>query len=106
MGWDDFHRRNRAIDAVLDYAHRTGQTSLPFEEVPEVTTIFEHRKDLLLALQAKWSRTLAGYLEYELFDDEENSGMNSKYLAELEIYPVRLLLFDPSLSVVRRFPTS
>ena len=25
---------------------------------------------------------------------------------QLEIYPVRLLLFDPSLSVVRRFPTS
>ncbi|TQC42587.1 hypothetical protein EEB14_48020 [Rhodococcus sp. WS4] len=83
MGWDDFHRRNRAIDAVLDYAHRTGQTSLPFQEVPEVTTIFGDRKDLFLALQAKWSRTLAGYMEYELYDDEENSGMNSEYLAEV-----------------------
>ncbi|KAF0963784.1 hypothetical protein [Rhodococcus sp. T7] len=83
MGWDDFHRRNRATDAVLEYAHRTGQTSLPFAEVPLATTIFENRNDLLLALQAKWSKILAGYLEYELFDDNENSGMNSQYLAEL-----------------------
>lgn len=83
MGWDDFHRRNRAIEAVLNHAHRTGQKSLPFEEVPAVTTVFEHRNDLLLALQAKWSRTLAGHLEYELFDDEENAGMSSKSLAEL-----------------------
>ncbi|WP_072807065.1 hypothetical protein [Rhodococcoides yunnanense] len=83
MSWDDFHRRNRALDAVLDHAYRTGQTSLPFEEVPGVSAAFGDRRGLLLALHAKWSRTLAAHLEYELFDDVRTTDRSSRYVAEV-----------------------
>ncbi|MCQ4118926.1 hypothetical protein [Rhodococcus tibetensis] len=75
MSWDEYHRRAVAIDAVLEQAARTGQTSLPFFEVPEASAIFESESALLAALEAKWSTLYGGFLEQETFA-AETSGAN------------------------------
>ncbi len=71
MSWSDFYRRRDAIELVLAHTRRTGDTHLPFAELPAVAREFADRDDLALALQYKWSQVLMGRIAVELTDAEQ-----------------------------------
>lgn len=68
MSWNDFYRRRDVIDAVLRQARRTGQTEVPFEEIPSATEVFTDRAELLAALHYRWMLRLTGHLELALHE--------------------------------------
>lgn len=81
MSWSDHYRRVAAIEAVLNRAHETGQTVLPYQEIPEAVSVFESKDALLLALHAKWSTLYIGRLEHEMFIAETSGTDSSKATA-------------------------
>lgn len=70
MSWDEHHRRTAALAAVLERAAETGQTALPYDEVPGVPEAFPSEADLLAALQAKWTTLYRGFIDQEGFAGE------------------------------------
>ncbi|HWE90420.1 MAG TPA: hypothetical protein VG317_13240 [Pseudonocardiaceae bacterium] len=73
MSWDRFYRRRDAINTVLAAAKRNPEAGLPFEELPEVTEVFDSREELALALQYKWSQLLSGRINLALSDAEQGA---------------------------------
>lgn len=72
MGWNEFHARKHVIESVLDHAEHTGQSTIPFEEIPHVRTAFRDRAELISALHAKRTTLLHGYAEIEAFDSGDD----------------------------------
>ncbi|MGW0018742.1 hypothetical protein ACWDUD_10490 [Rhodococcus sp. NPDC003382] len=70
MSWDEYHRKTAVLDAVLDRAAETGQTTLPYVDVPEASSVFASESDLVSALEAKWAVLYRGFLEQEAFAGE------------------------------------
>jgi hypothetical protein len=73
MSWDRFYRRRDAINTVLAAANRNPEAGLPFDELPEVTEVFDSREELALALQYKWSQLLGGRINLALSDAEQGT---------------------------------
>ncbi|MFR9729143.1 hypothetical protein ACL03H_07940 [Saccharopolyspora sp. MS10] len=63
MTWNDFHRRQHAIRAVLDHAAADPAAPLRPELVPAAAEVFADRAELLRALQHKWNRGLLGRID-------------------------------------------
>lgn len=81
MSWDDFHGRSRAVTAVLEHASRTGQTTLPFD-LPPVTAAFGTPRELVQALQYKWSLLVTARMDYAIFEDNQDPGQAARHAAE------------------------
>lgn len=74
MGWNDFHRRQRALDAVLDRAARNPAGPLPFAEAPGAAEVFASRAELLRALHYRWLLRLGGRISVALAKAERDPG--------------------------------
>lgn len=71
MSWEDLHRRNRAITAVLVHARRTASTVLPFD-LPEVRSVFATPQELVGALHYKWSQHVIAHMDYDIFERDHD----------------------------------
>lgn len=94
MSWDDFHRRNRAITAVLEHARRTGQTTLQLD-LPEVAGVFSGAEELVKALHYKWSLLVTAHMDYDIFEDgiePAQAARHAEQLAAAEAPMLRELL--------------
>lgn len=68
MTWNDFHQRQRAIQAVLDHAARHPAARLDLDAVPAAAAVFADRDELLRALHHKWNRVLTGRIDVGVED--------------------------------------
>ncbi|MCO1582728.1 hypothetical protein M8C13_43985 [Crossiella sp. SN42] len=68
MSWNDFYRRRDVIDAALRRAERTGESTVPLDEVPHAADIFASHAELLAALHYRWMLRLTGHLELALHE--------------------------------------
>jgi hypothetical protein len=63
MSWEQFHRRQRAIHAALEYGREHPTDSLEPHVIPDARSVFASSDELLATLQYKWTQALAGRLE-------------------------------------------
>lgn len=60
---EQYRRRERLADALLDRVAATGDPSLPRAAIPDPTGVFGDEAAVLTHLAARWSRNLAGSLD-------------------------------------------
>ena len=97
MSWHDYYRRRDAIDAVLRQAKRDPAGPLPR------TGVFASDRDLVLALQYKWSLILGGHLRVQLCetDGDELDAVTRAWRAAADAQPTLRAVLDAHLG---RFP--
>jgi hypothetical protein len=62
MGRDESRDRRAALKAVLAYAEQHPAAGLPYDVLPEARESFRGRRELLLALQYRWSHALWAHI--------------------------------------------
>jgi hypothetical protein len=62
MSWNDYYRRQAALEAVLTHARHNPEGPLELAEVPVAAEVFTDTDELLLALHHQWMRRLTGHL--------------------------------------------
>lgn len=70
MGWESYHRRREALDAVIEHARRHPGGALPVAEVPQAVETFGDAGSLALALQSRWMQILSGHVNVALEEVE------------------------------------
>ncbi|MFI6032406.1 hypothetical protein [Amycolatopsis magusensis] len=97
MSWNDHDRRRDAIDAVLRRAKRDPAGPLPR------TGVFTSDRELVLALQYKWSLILGGHLRVRLCetDGDELDAVTRAWRAASAAQPTLRAVLDAHLD---RFP--
>ncbi|MDI5976190.1 hypothetical protein [Amycolatopsis magusensis] len=97
MSWNDHYRRRDAIDAVLRRAKRDPAGPLPR------TGFFTSDRELVLALQYKWSLILGGHLRVRLCetDGDELDAVTRAWRAASAAQPTLRAVLDAHLD---RFP--
>lgn len=83
MGWNENHRRNRAIEAVLDRARRTDRHALSAAEHPEITEVFGSEDALLAALHYKWKLCWTAQLDLQMSESDEVGSAELRHRASL-----------------------
>ncbi|MCG8916863.1 hypothetical protein L6E12_13785 [Actinokineospora sp. PR83] len=63
MSWNDYYRRQAALDAVLAHVRHNPEGPLSTADVPLAAEVFTDTDELLLALHHRWMRRLTGRLE-------------------------------------------
>src|SRR5580765_2902095 len=81
MSWDDYSRRRKAIQAVLDHAAANPGGGLPFGEIDDVPNVFADRYQLVLALQYEWRQALWARLDLLSLDTADGALVDANELA-------------------------
>ncbi|AXB44163.1 hypothetical protein [Amycolatopsis albispora] len=97
MSWQDYYRRRDAIEAVLRHVKRDPAGPLPR------TGVFDSDRELILALQYKWSLILGGHLRVQLCetDGDQLDAVTRAWRAAAAAQPTLRAVLDAHLG---RFP--
>jgi hypothetical protein len=82
MSWADVHARKTVLDAVLQRARRNPKAPVPFDEIPDARRLFGSTDGVLLALQQRWSNTLAARLDQAIEFDTDPHEARARLAAE------------------------
>lgn len=94
MSWTDFHRRNDAINAVLQHARRTAEATLPWH-LPEVSAVFRSPQELVNALHYKWALLVTAHMDCDMFEENRTpvyAARHAEHLAAEEEPMLRELI--------------
>lgn len=99
MGWERYRRRKQALDAVIEYAHRTGERTLPPIE-GALAAEFGSAEELRDALSYRWSLLLTAHIELILEEAAARVDVADRARAScIAANPALWALVEPHLGV-------
>ncbi|SDI21110.1 hypothetical protein SAMN05192558_101123 [Actinokineospora alba] len=82
MSWAETHARKAVLDAVLRRARQDPTAPPALDDIPDARRLFGTADGVLLALQQRWTTTLAARLDQAIESDTDPHEARSRLAAE------------------------